>query len=437
MADKPEKRFKRRPPYMAIRLGTLFHTYGDAVKGVVVFFYPQKIFLELLEMRFHGECGTDIKYSVEVPISHFHTTATITGRASEKKDLFTHTQTISQAKYYAAGTHKFGFEFRFPRREEVKLSPNSEPFTVDNTFYFKYDITATATIVDANNKQHVMTTERYPTFICSREPMIEPISFGTYDCPLAPAKSFGSRIFSLSSPKDSDQGQLAQTELHAELKSPKIIIAKEPFSMSIKIHMDPQFPGQLMPAVQSVRLTKFRICLRSRIGLIAKGHTSEVDLSKNEPMQIASWSAKKLSEAPELAIGQFLNLGQVLNLKTPHYIRATFCNELIRYEYVFRIRAEFDFCGRTYVVDYDNVPVELQPQFVKNDGDEWDYASTPPEELPPLPESPFVPSPFAPSPFSSDESHPSTPPPTFDEVMSERLQPRHMSTDSSMSAMSL
>ena len=367
-----------------------------------------------------------------MPTNNHHTLRAATGKAREKKDLFTHTQTISESRQYEAGTHRIQFEFRFPRREEVQLSPSSYPFTVDNFFYFAYELTATATLFE-NNKKRVVNAMRLPTFVSSRDQTIEIVNFSVFDIALCPALSLGSRWFSITNSKSGSSSKFVQDkELHALLEVPRMITTKVSIPLIMNVQRYQVESGRRMQQEQKVRLLSFKIYLRTRIKLTAQGCTAEVDLSRNEPMRIASWTNRRSQDAIQLTLGEPFNVGHKLGLTCPRYIRATFRNELVQYEYVFEIRAEFNFCGRTYVVNYDDVPVDLQPHFVRDNGENRDYASSPPEEPPPLSDSPL-----SGCPFVSEPSDPPTPPPTFEEAMSCPLRGRNFSTDSSISAMSL
>ena len=413
----------RQKGELTMGLCSSHHTYGDTVRGIVVLRTPQNFLLELLEMKFLGECGIDFKCRPVLPLDQPNASSRLAKRR-EKKTLFTHVRTIMRSQHYGLGVHRFEFDFRFPRRDEVSLWPNTDSTAAKNNFYFNYSITATAIYTDYLNNKHILTTKCSPAFVSSRELTGEPIQYGFHEAALSPKLSVKAKLLSIPMSKSSSTLQQTQTDLYALVQAPSIIITKEPVSLMLTVQMGPRFSDEAMAASPIFRLTKFKVFLRPQIMLLSEGQTSQVDLSKNRPIQIASWNASKATEIHELLFDHPFDIGRALNITCPQYIRTTFRNEMVRYEYQLVIRAEFEFGGNIHQLRYDDIPIELQPQFIKNDLEDWDYDSSPPAEDPPS-DSPLIQ-----STYSNGSWVPSTPPPTFEQATGEPFRLNSSGTDS-------
>jgi len=344
---------------------TAHHTYGDPVRGVVHFENARQVFLESLELKFGGECGTNIRYPVKQQVwTRFGPAEQVYYRkAKQVKTLFLDSRTVTEGTTLEPGHHEWPFEFHFPEREEIELAPNAEPFTVVDYFWVRYEISANANFIDSNHTKGSLKASRYPTFLDSRRDAISGPSIAS-ELAISRRPSVAERL-----PNSIRRTSTAVETFRLVLNTPALIVTNESLPVTLTVmdtsldnaatESSPSDPSKLW------RLTKFKLFVKYRIRLTAERHTVTVDLGKSEIVEICSFAAKKGTDAPEFYSNEDLDVGQRLNLKTPKAIRPTFNNELIHFDHVFKVSIELEHEGREFNAKFTDIAVEIQPEYIQ------------------------------------------------------------------------
>lgn len=360
-----------------IVLSSVHHTYGDPVRGIVHLENARQVFLESLQLKFGGECGTNIRYPCKRQVwTRFGPAEQIYYRkADEKKTLFQESRTVSQGVHLEAGHHEWPYEFHFPDREEVELAPNAEPFTVADYFWIRYELSANASFIDSNHTKGTLKASRYPSFLDSRRAAVSGPSISS-ELAISRRPSVTERL-----PDKIRRTSTSVETFRLILNTPALIITNEPLPVSLTI-MEPTNgdSGSTSSSEPSKlwRLMKFKMSLKYRIRLTAQRHTVAVDLGKAESVQICTYYAKKGVDGPEFSSNQAFEVGQKLSLSTPRGIRPTFNNELVHFDHVFKTTLELEREGRAYNAKFKDVVVEVQPQYVQESLPAFDEADSPP-----------------------------------------------------------
>lgn len=396
---------------LGITMSTQHHTYGDPVRGFVHMQNERRIFLESIELKFSGENGTSIRYPMKRAVyTRFgRAEQTYYEKAKEKKILFQDSQTIVNGVQLDPGQHKWPFEFHFPHREEVRLAPNTEPFTMIDYFWFRYELSAHADFIDSNHTKGSLKQSVSPTFLDSRHSA-------------APGHSIASELAISRRPSVTERlpNTLRRTSqslesFHLILNTPAVVVTQEPLPISLTI-LDSNgensnsngSPPSTDPC-RRWRLLKFRLCLKYRIKLTAQNHTVAVNLAKSDSVELCSYSTKKATDALEFMMNETFDVGQQMGVKMPSGVRPYFVNELVRFEHVFKTTAEFEREGRTYNAKLKDIAVEVQPHYVQEalpTFEEVERSPPPPFQaatsIPPL-TPPLAESRTPPPPFPDDE----------------------------------
>lgn len=409
---------------LAIVLSSQHHTYGDPVRGFVHLQNVRRIFLGSIELKFSGENGTSIRYpKTRTVLTRFGCAEqTYYERAKEKRILFQDSQTIVNSIQLEPGHHKWPFEFRFPHREEVRLAPNTEPFTMTDYFWFRYEISANANFIDSNHTKGSLKHSVWPTFLDSRHSA-------------TPGQSISSELSISRRPSVTERlpNTLRRTSqclesFHLILNTPTIMVTRDPLAVSLSI-LDSNWENSnsnadppLTDSSRRWRLLTFRLCLNYCIKLTAQNHTVAVNLAKTELVELCSYSAKKATEAQEFMMNESFDIGQKLNIKAPSGIRPYFVNELVQFEHTFKMTAEFEREGRIYNAKLKEIAVEVQPHYVQEALPTFEEA----ENLPPPSFQAATSIPVTPLDLTHLESR--TPPPPFpDDTLSDNSAPAHES----------
>lgn len=351
-------------------------------------------FIELIEMTFTGTCGT----SFVVPVRHDGR------RVSEDKNLFVHRRTLISDRDASPGSHKFAFEFRFPHQEEVDLSPNTLPFVSKDFFYFRYEVSAKAVIRTFDGQMTIEAEPQRPYFNCSR----------TAGFPLREQERITST--SLESKKmKASIGKRKESLVPSNVisfRTHDCAIAGEPVPLAISLPMG-EHNGK------EARLESLTLSLKSRVRLCAQGQSKDLGSETNAPMRMVNWAANRKQKAIVLKPGEYTDIAHQLDLKSPHFIRPTFRNELVSFEYLLNIRAELDIGGKAHVAKIDGIPIKVVPQPFAPEVDCFDYASNPPSVLPILDEDEL---------YSPPESAPGTPPPEWTPFPNDEIERRFRSS---------
>ena len=428
--DYPSARRPMRPPpqvdnELGVILTSQHHTYGDPVRGFVHLQNVRRIFLESIELKFSGENGTNIRYPKKRTVyTRFgRAEQTYYQKAKEKKILFQYFKTIVSGLQLDPGYHKWPFEFHFPHREEVRLAPNTEPFTVTDYFWFRYEISGNANFIDSNHTKVKLKRSAWPCFLDSRDSA-------------APRQSISSELSISRRPSVTERlpNTLRRTSqslesFHLILNTPTIMVTRESLPVSLTIldsNGEDSNSNESPPSTDASRrwrLLTFKLCLNYCIKLTAQNHTVAVNLAKSDSVELCSYSAKKATEALEFMMNESFDIGQKLNLKAPSGIRPFFVNDLVQFEHAFKMTAEFERDGRTYNAKLKNITVEVQPHYVQ-------------EALPSFEEAENIPPPsfqaatnIPVTPLAPPHSETQTPPPPFPDDISSDIAP-HESTSS-------
>src|SRR5579871_1984197 len=350
-----------------IVLTSQHHTYGDPVRGFLHLRNIRRIFLESIELKFSGENGTNIRYPKKRTVyTRFgRAEQTFYEKAKEKRMLFQNCQTIVNGLQLEAGHHKWPFEFRFPHREEVRLAPNTEPFTTIDYFWFRYEISANANFIDSNHTKGTLKRSVWPTFLDSRHSA-------------APRQSICSELsisrrpsVTVRLPNTLRRTSQSLESFHFVLNTPTIMVTRELLPISLTIldsDVENPNPNTNPPSTDPSRrwrLLTFKLRLKYCIKLTAQNHTVTVPLAKTDSVTLCSYSAKKATEAVEFTMNESFDIGQKLNLKAPSGIRPFFVNDLVQFEHTFNMTAEFEREGRTYHAKLKDIAVEVQPHYVQ------------------------------------------------------------------------
>ena len=344
---------------------SVHHTYGDPVRGVVHFENARQVFLESLELKFTGECGTNIRYPVKRQVwTRFGPAEQVYyGKARETKTLFEDLRTVVDGATLKPGHHEWPFEFHFPEREEVELAPNVEPFTFIDYFWVRYELSATANFIDSNHTKGSLKASRYPAFLDSRRAAVSGPSIAS-ELAISRRPSVAERL-----PNSIRRTSAAAETFRLVLNTPVLIVTNQsvPLTLTVVDRTAGDTGSQSSPSDPSRlwRLVKFKLFVRYRIRLTAERHTVTVDLGRAEDVEICSFAAKKGMEAPEFYSNEDLNVGQRLNLKTPKGVRPTFNNELIHFDHVFKVSVELEHEGRDFNAKFKDILVEIQPEYIQ------------------------------------------------------------------------
>jgi hypothetical protein len=394
---------------LAVILTSQHHTYGDPVRGFVHLQNVRRIFLESIELKFFGENGTNIRYPKKRPVFTRIGRAeqTYYGKAKEKKILFQDSKTIVNGLQLEAGHHKWSFEFHFPHREEVRLAPNTEPFTMIDYYWFRYEVSANANFIDSNHTKGTLKQSAWPIFLDSRHSA-------------APEQSIASELAISRRPSVTERlpNTLRRTSqclesFHLVLNTPTIMVTRDPLRISLMIldsNGENSNSNATPPSTDPCRrwrLLRFRLCLKYCIKLTAQNHTVSVNLAKTDSVELCSYSAKKETDAIEFPMNEPFHIGQKLSLKAPSGISPFFVNDLVQFEHAFKMTAEFEREGQTYNAKLNDIAVEVQPHYVQEALPSFEEA----ENIPPpsfqaatsVPVPPLVP----------PHSETRTPPPPF------------------------
>lgn len=404
-----------------IELTTIHHTYGDPVRGSVHFENVRKVFIEALELKFSGECGTNIRYPIKRQVwTRFGPAEQIYYRkATDKKTLFQESRTIANGVHLEAGHHQWPYEFHFPEREEVDLGPNAEPFTVADYFWIRYELAGATTFIDSNHTKGTLKALRYPTFLDSRRSSISgpPISS---EFALSRRPSVAERL-----PNSIRRTSTAVETFRLVLNTPSVIITNEPLPLTLTISdtTDGDSGSTTSDASRSWRLMKFKMYLKYKIRLTAQMHMVSVDLGKAEAVEVCTYSAKKGTDVPTFSSNEAFELGQKLSIRTPKGIRPTFRNELVDFEHFFKVTLELERDGRTYNAKFADIMVEVQPHYIQESLPAFHEATDiPPPPFTPSAEPATGASPAGAAGAALSRSHTVTPPPTFDHERASDLE---------------
>lgn len=350
-----------------IALSSVHHTYGDPVRGIVHFENVRQVFLESLELKFGGECGTNIRYPLKRQVwTRFGPAEQVYYRkAKDKKNLFQESRTVTRGVHLEAGHHEWPYEFHFPDREEVELAPNAEPFTVVDYFWIRYELFANVSFIDSNHTKGTLKASRYPSFLDSRRAAVSGPSVSS-ELAMSRRPSVTERL-----PDKIRRTSTSVETFRLILNTPALIITNEPLPSSLTI-LEPANGDS--GSTSSWRLMKFKMSLKYRIRLTAQRHTVGVDLGKAESVEVCTYSAKKGVDAPEFSSNQAFDVGQKLSVRAPKGIRPTFNNELVHFEHVLKVSLEFEREGRTYNAKFKDIMVEVQPQYVQESLPAFDEA---------------------------------------------------------------
>jgi len=369
--DYPSARKPMAPRQVDNRLCVILtsqhHTYGDPVRGFVHLQNARRIFLESIELKFFGENGTNIRYpkkrSVYTRIGHAE--QTYYEKAEEKKILFQDFKAIVNCLHLDAGHHKWPFEFHFPYREEVRMAPNTEPFTVTDYFWFRYEVSANANFIDSNHTKGSLKHSAWPTFLDSRHSAAPEQSIAS-ELAISRRPSVTERI-----PNTLRRTSQSLESFHLVLNTPTIMVTREPIPMSLMIldsNGENSNSNATLPPTDPCRrwrLLKFRLCLKYCIKLTAQNHTVAVNLAKSDLVELCSYSAKKETDEIEFPMNELFHIGQKLSMRAPSGIRPFFVNDLVQFEHAFTMTAEFEREGQTYNAKLKDIAVEVQPRYVQ------------------------------------------------------------------------